>query len=378
MNLDFTEDQEMLRTSARDFLQKECPKTLVRELEESDLGYSPEMWQKMAGLGWLGLTFPEEYGGVGLSFMDLSVLLEEMGRNILPGPLFSTVVLGGQAILMAGTEQQKQEFLPKIANGEMIVSLAFLEPCYRYDPTCISAQASAEGDDYVLSGTKLFVPDANVADCLVIAARTQNGGAPEEGITLFLVDAKSEGITCNVLPTIGMDKQCEITLSSVKVPKANMLGDLNQGWNILDQLLTNAMVAKCLEMSGGAQAVLEMTTNYAKERVAYGKTIASFQTIQHYLANMWLDAETVKNIAYQAAASVSEGLSDAKKEALAAKAWANEAYKRISERGVQIHGGIGITRDHDMGLYYRRAKAADVAFGDTDYCQEMMAREIGM
>ncbi|MFQ5987487.1 MAG: acyl-CoA dehydrogenase family protein, partial [Dehalococcoidia bacterium] len=308
MNLDFSEEQEMLRTSARDFLTKECPKTLVRELEEDEKGYSPELWRKMAELGWMGLVIPEEYDGMGMEFMDLIVLLEEVGRNILPGPFFCTVVLGGLTILNAGTEEQKKEFLPKVANGETILTMALTEPSATYEASGVKTKAVAKDDAFVINGTKLFVENAHIADYLICVTRTSDGASPEEGITLFLVDAKSPGIKCEVMPTIGADKLCEVVFEDVGVPRQNMLGELDRGWPIVARTLEQATVAKCAEMIGSAQAALEMTLDYVKERVQYGRPIGSFQVIQHYCANMWINVDTGKNILYEAAWRVGEGL----------------------------------------------------------------------
>jgi len=377
MNLDFTEEQEMLRTTARDFLTKECPKALVRELEEDEKGYSPELWRKMAELGWMGLVLPEEYDGMGMEFMDLIILLEEMGRNILPGPFFSTVVLGGLPILAAGTKEQKEEFLPKVASGEMILTLALTEPSARYDAAGVATTAVAQDDSFVLNGTKLFVENAHIADYMICVARTKEGASPEEGITLFLVDAKSPGIKCEVVPTIALDKLCEVVLENVIVPRKNMLGELNRGWPIVARTLEQATVAKCAEMIGGAQAALDMTVAYVKERVQYGRPIGSFQVIQHYCANMWINVDTGRSILYEAAWKVGEGL-PAATEVAVAKGWINEAYNFVTERGVQCHGAIGTTRDHDIGLYYRRAKAAELAFGDSDTQREAVAQQIGL
>ncbi|GAG12387.1 unnamed protein product, partial [marine sediment metagenome] len=210
MDLDLTEEQEMLQTMARDFLTKECPKALVRELEEDEKGYSPELWRKMAELGWMGLVLPAEYDGMEMGFMDLIILLQEMGRNILPGPFFCTVVLGSLPIFSAGTEEQKKEFLPKIASGEMILTMALTEPNGRYDAAGVETKAVAQGDSFVISGTKLFVENAHIADYMICVARTTEGATPEEGITLFLVDAKSPGIKVEGIPTMADDKLCEV------------------------------------------------------------------------------------------------------------------------------------------------------------------------
>ncbi len=378
MNLDLTEEQEMLRTSARDFLTKECPKTLVRKLEEDEKGYSPELWRKMAELGWMGLVLPEQYNGMGMGFLDLIILLQEMGRNILPGPFFSTVVLGSLPILNAGTEEQKKEFLPKIAKGDTILTLAFTEPSVRYDAAGVQIKAAAQGDSFVIDGTKLFVENAHIADYIICVTRTKKGTTPEDGITLFLVDAKSPGIKCEVMPTIGADKLCEVVFKNVKVPKSRMLGKLHEGWSITARALEYATIAKCAEMVGGQEAALDMTLAYVKERVQYGKPIGSFQVIQHYCANMWMNVETSRDILYKAAWNVAEGLPESANEVAVAKGWINEAYKFVTERAVQCHGAIGTTRDHDIGLYYRRAKAGELAFGDTDFQKELVAQKLGL
>jgi alkylation response protein AidB-like acyl-CoA dehydrogenase len=377
MNLDLTEEQEMLRTSARDFLTKECPKSLVRLLEEDEKGYSPELWSKMAELGWLGLVLPEEYGGMGMGFMDLIILLQEMGRNIVPGPFFCTVVLGSLPILKAGTEEQKKEFLPRIASGKMIVTMAVTEPSARYDAAGIETTATARGENFVINGTKLFVENAHIADYIICATRTRKGRKPENGITLFLVNARSPGIKCEVMPTIGADKLCEVVFEDVEVPKKNMLGQLDKGWPIVAQVMEQAAIAKCAEMVGGCEASLDMTLAYVKQRVQYGRPIGSFQVIQHYCANMWSNVETSRNILYMAAWKVAEGL-PATKDVAVAKGWINEAYKFVTERAMQCHGAIGTTRDHDIGLYYRRAKAAELAFGDTDFQRELVAQSIAI
>jgi alkylation response protein AidB-like acyl-CoA dehydrogenase len=377
MDLGLSEEQEMLKTSARDFLQKECPKQLVKQLDESDAGYSPELWRKMAELGWMGLIFPEKYGGSGGSFLDLTVLLEEMGYNILPGPFFSTVVLCGLTILAAGTEEQKRELLPKIATGEMTLALALTEPGAGYDAASIKAKATAHNDDYIINGTKLFVLDANVADFILCVARTKETKKPEDGLTVFVVPANSPGIKCTLLKTLARDKQCEIVLEDVTVPKKNILGRLNQGWPVVKEALQRATAAKCAEMVGGAQAALEMTVKYAKERVQFNRPIGSFQAIQHYCANMVTDVDGARFISYKAAWELSEGLPAARDVAIA-KAWTGEAYGRVTLLAHQIFGAIGFTMDHDIHLYYRRAKAGEIMFGDGDFQRAIVASELGL
>ncbi len=377
MDFALNEEQEMLRKMSRDFLENECPKTLVREMEEDEKGYSPELWKKMAELGWMGLVFPEEYGGEGMNFLDLTVLIEELGRALVPGPYLSTVVYCGLSILAAGTDEQKREFLPKIAKGDLTLSLALTEPSATWDAAGVTVAAVPEGDDFVISGTKLFISDAHVADYLLCVARTKESGDKEDGITLFLVDAKSPGISCTPLKTIASDRQFEVVFDKVRVPRKNMLGEPDRGWAVIKEMLPQAMLAQCALMVGGAQQVLEMTVNYAKERVQFGRPIGSFQAIQHKCADMAIDVDGCRFITYQAAWKLSEGLPCALEVSMA-KAWVSEAYRRTCVEGHQIHGGIGFIKDHDMQLYYRRAKASELMFGDADYHRELVAQQIGL
>ncbi len=377
MDLALTEEQEMLRTAGRDFLAEKLPKTMVKEIEESEKGYSPEMWKEMAGLGWMGLAFPEKYGGADMSFLDLAVLLEETGRACLPGPYFSTVILGGFPILDTGSEEQKQEYLPRIASGELIFTLALTEPDARYDADAITVEAVAEGDSYTLNGTKLFVPDAGVADYMLVVARTDKKAKPEDGITIFIVDARSPGISNTVLKTIANDKLCEVVFDGVKVPKENILGQLNQGWSEVRKIMARAAAAKCCEMVGCIQAALDMTVDYAKERKQFDRPIGSFQVIQHYCVDMFTDVESTRLSAYQAAWMMSEDLPCTEEIAIA-KAWAGQACQRVLALAHQIHGAIGCTIDHDLQYYTRRAKAAEVTFGDAEFYRQVVAQEMGL
>jgi len=377
MDFALSEEQEMLRKASRDFLENECPKSLVREMEEDEKGYSPELWKKMADLGWMGLVFPEEYGGEGLNFLDLMVLIEELGRALVPGPYLSTVAYCGLSILAAGTDEQKREILPRIAKGGVILSLALTEPSVTWDADGITVKAVPEGDDFVISGTKLFISDAHVADYLLCVTRTKESGDKEEGITLFLVDAKSPGISYTPLKTIASDRQFEVVFDKVRVPRKNMLGEPDHGWAVIKEMLPKATLAQCALMVGGAQQVLEMTVNYAKERVQFGRPIGSFQAIQHKCADMATDVDGCRFITYQAAWKLSEGLPCALEVSMA-KAWVSEAYRRTCVEGHQIHGGIGFIKDHDMQLYYRRAKASELMFGDADYHRELVAQQIGL
>jgi alkylation response protein AidB-like acyl-CoA dehydrogenase len=376
MNLALSEEQEMLRKMARDFLTDKLPKAVVKEIEQSEAGYSPELWQEMAALGWMGLALPEKYGGSGMSFLDLAILLEEMGRACLPGPYFSSVILGGLAIADVGNDEQKQQYLPKIASGEIIFTLALTEASAQYDAD-IETKATADKDGYVINGTKLFVPDAHIANYMLVVARSDEKAKGEEGISLFIVDGKSPGISSTVLNTIANDKLCQVVFKGVKVPKENILGELNQGWKETQKIIQRAAVAKCCEMVGCIQQALDMTVSYAKERKQYDRPIGSFQVIQHYCADMATDVDGTRLAAYQAAWMLSEGLPCVKEIAIA-KAWAGEACQRVMALAHQIHGAIGVTIDHDLQYYTRRAKAAEVSFGDANFYREVVAQEMGL
>ena len=299
MDFGFSEQQEMLKKSAFDFLTKECTKKLVRETEQDEKGYSPDLWQKMADLGWIGLVFPEQYGGGGLSFIEFTTLLEEMGKALVPGPFLSTVV-GGLAILKWGSEAQKKELLPKITEGKAIVALAIAESSATYDASGIKAKAAAEGKDFIINGTKLFVTYGHVADYLIVAARTTAGRDKQAGITVFIVDAKSKGISRNLLQTFTGDKKCEVVLKNVRVPKANILGKLDKGWQVVEGIIDIGAFVLCPWMTGGTQQALDMAVAYAKERSQFGRLIGSFQALQTKMANTVVDVAGAASLGYSA------------------------------------------------------------------------------
>jgi alkylation response protein AidB-like acyl-CoA dehydrogenase len=378
MNFELNEEQTMLKTSAREFLDKECPKKHVRAMMDDEKGYSPEMWKKMAGLGWQALAFPEQYGGVGSSFLDLCVLLEEMGRALVPGPFLSTVVHAGRAILAAGNDQQKKEYLTKIASGEAIMTLALTEEKGGIEAADVSLKAAHSGGQYIITGKKLFVPDANVADAMVVVARTKDGPDKTDGITLFLVDARAKGIKTEVLKTMTGEKMCEVVFDGVAVPAANVLGAVDKGWPVIKQVLEEAQVAECAWMTGGARWVLETTLDYAKSRIQFGHPIGSFQAIQHKFADVAVEVEGCTSLVYYAAWAITENDPARAMAASMAKAWVSDSYKHACFEGVQIHGGIGFTWDHDMHLYFKRAKSGEVAFGDAVYHREKVAQLLNM
>lgn len=374
MELGLNEAQQMLKNSAQEFLETECTVDYVRAMETDENGYTQEVWQKVAEQGWLGLIIPEEYGGVGLEYQDLTILLEEMGRYMLPGPYFSTVVLGGMTINDAGTEEQKKQLLPRISEGQINITLGLTEPSGRIDPLGIETTATKTSEGYEINGTKLFVLNGHVSDYILVVART---GDQETDISIFNVPMDADGVTQTLLKTIASDRQSEVILDNVKVSSDALLGELNQGWDTIERVLQWAAIGKCAEMSGGGQKVLDMTVEYAKQRTQFGRPIGSFQAIQHHCANMAVDVEGSKFITHQAAWKLSEGI-DADKDVAMAKAWVSDALRRVCALGHQSHGAIGFTKEHDMQLYSRRAKAAEVIFGDTDFHLEKVATHIGL
>ncbi len=380
MDFGFSEEQDMLRQMARDFLAEKCPTTFVRQMMEDEKGYSADLWHEMAGFGWLGMTFPEAYGGQGLGFVDLMVVLEEMGAVLLPSPYISSVILAGQTILIAGSEAQKQEYLPKIADGSLIATLAMTEPSGRFDAEGIGEVRALPSDDgFQISGTKLFITDAHVSDLLVVAARTKDAGDKSFGVTLFLVDRNTAGITVNLLETMDQTrKQCEVVFDRVNVSRDRVLGQVDMGWPVLQKVLNLGCAALCAEMVGGAQRVLDISVDYAKERVQFGRPIGSFQAIKHKCAEMMLQVESAKSAAYYAAWAVDEDVPEAPLAVSMAKAYCSDAYRHTAGEGIQVHGGIGFTWEHDMHLYFKRAKYTEFTFGDATYHRELVAQEINL
>jgi alkylation response protein AidB-like acyl-CoA dehydrogenase len=378
MNYDVSQDQQILKDAAHGFLQKECPSTYVRQMVEDERGYTPTMWKKMAELGWMGILFPEEYGGYGGNFLDVAILLYEMGYACLPGPFFPSVVVGGLTILEGGSEGQKKELLPQVASGERIITLAWTEEAGSYSLNDISTRAEFQRDSFVLNGTKLFVPFAHVAHSLVCAART---GPPsskaQNSLSLFLVDGKTKGLSIQVLKTLAGDKQCGVVLDQVRVPKENLLGKFSQGGPVLQKILLMSAVGKCAEMSGGGQRVLELTLDHAKQRVQFGKPIGAFQAIQHFCANILTYLDTSRFMTYQAAWKISQGM-DYEREASMAKAWVGDSCRRLALLAHQVLGGMGFMEEHDMHLYFKQAKAAELAFGDADFHRELAAQQMGL
>jgi alkylation response protein AidB-like acyl-CoA dehydrogenase len=375
MDIGFSEEQELLRDTARKFLDAECDSRFVRERMATPEAVTETFWRQLAEQGWLGIVYPEDDGGSGLGLVDLVVLMEEMGRRVMPGPFFSTVLLGGAAIAEAGSPAQRHEWLPRISAGEAKAALAWTEPALRWDAAGIALPAREADAGFTLSGSKLFVGDAHLADILIVAARTRDGSTMEDGVTLFLVPKDTPGLSVTVLPTIDETRKlCGVRLDNVALPVSALLGDKHQGWAPLSRVITRATVALCGEMCGGAQQVLDMTVEYAKLRVAFGKPIGSYQGVKHQAADMLVVLENAKSLTYYAAWAVDQGEDEAPMAVAMAKAATSDMARKVAGTGIQLHGGIGMTWEHDLQLYFKRAKASEVTFGDATWHRERVAR----
>lgn len=376
MNFAFSDEQEELRRTVRQFLEAKSSSPEVRRLMETAEGYDEAVWNQMGQeLGLQGLHIPEAYGGQGFSFIELGIVLEEMGRVLLCAPYYSTVVLAANAILNAGSEAQKQAHLPSIASGESIATLAFTEPNGKWDASGITMEAKPSGDGYALNGTKMFVIDGHVADKIVVVARIA-GTTGEDGISFFTVAGDAPGLTRTALSTMDLTrKQAKLEFSNVQ---ADALGEPGKGWAALSRTLDQAAVGLANEMVGGAQLVLEMSVEYAKVRVQFGRPIGSFQAIKHKCADMLLEVESSKSAAYYSAWAAAEDSDELPVVASLAKAYCSDAYFHCAAENIQIHGGIGFTWEHDAHLYFKRAKSSEILLGDATYHRELLAQRIGM
>lgn len=377
MEIALDEKQEILKKMARDFLERECPMSLVRQAALDEESYPKGLYRSMAELGWLGMGIPEEYGGMASDLVDLAVLYEEIGRALVPGPHFVSAVMCAQTILNCGSAEQKRELLPKIASGELVLTLAIYELDNGYTASAITLPASKTNQGYVLDGLKLFVPYAHIADKLICVARTKKSGPPEGGVTLFIVEAKAPGMSITPLKTMADDKQCEVVFQKVKVSTGNILGDLNNGWLPLKQAMHKANVIQCAEMVGGAQKALEMAVDYAKQRVQFGRPIGGFQAIQHKCADMATILDAARYLTYEAACKVRDGDISATEVAMA-KALASTAYRRVTREAHQIFAGAGLMMEHDLNFYYRWAKAIELDLGDVNYQVEEVAHLLSL
>ena len=376
MNFAFSEEQEELRRTVRAFLESKSPSAEVRRLMETTEGYDPAVWNQMgAELGLQGLAIPEEFGGQGFTFVELCIVLEEMGRSLLCAPFFATTVLAANAILNAGSDADKKALLPGIASGETKATLAFTEPSGKWDAAGITMEATQSGGGWSLSGEKMFVIDGHNADLIIVVARVA-GTSGTDGIAFFSVAGDASGLTRTPLATMDQTrKQAKLEFDNVS---AAALGEPGQGFAALSKTLDQAAVALANEGVGGAQFVLDMSVQYAKDRVQFGRPIGSFQAIKHKCADMLLEVESGKSAAYYAAWAAAEDNEELPVVAALAKAYVSDAYFHCAAENIQIHGGIGFTWEHDAHLYFKRAKSSEIFLGDATYHRELLAQRIGI
>ncbi len=370
MNFGFTDEQELLRSEVRKLLDARCPLEEVRRLSETPEGFSRELWKQIGALGWLGLGVPEAYGGAGLGWVDLVVLLEETGRTLFPSPLVSHV-LAAETLAFAGDEAQRRRWLPGLAEGSRIGTVALLESSDLLGPEGIALRGLPDGDGFRLSGEKRFVGDAAVADVFVVVFRT--GDAPD-AVTLALVERGARGAAWRDFPVVDRTKRAgTLSLADVRVPREALLGAPGRAAPALERLCQQGAVAVTAEALGAAERAVEITTRFARERIQFGEPIGRFQGVKHPLAEMHVDVESAKSLLYYAAWALDRAPEEAGRYASMAKAYASEAFRRIGIDGVQLHGAVGYTAEYDIQLYLKRSKWASQAFGDADWHYDRVA-----
>ncbi len=374
MNFALSDEQQMLQSSAAAFVKRDSPLTRIRELRNDEIGFSRELWGAMAELGWLGMSFPEAAGGLGMGAVETIVVMEELGRGLLPEPMLSTVLLGGRAILEAGSPEQHEAWLPAMIGGEKFLSLGYLERQGRYDPFNVKTTATQEGGAWRLSGEKTFVPDAAVAERIVISARTAGGPADREGIGLFLVNPKAAGVTLTLIPSMDWRKRCVVQMDNVAVDDGERLGPPDQGAGPLERTLDWATAGVAAEMLGAMNEAFSMTLEYLKTRKQFGVPIGTFQALKHRAADEYVQTELARSAVYYAAMALDEQQEDAATAVSTAKARCNDAFHLIANESIQMHGGIGMTDEHDIGFFFKRARAAEVTLGDSNYHRDRYAR----
>jgi alkylation response protein AidB-like acyl-CoA dehydrogenase len=376
MDVLLSEEEQMVKNLAREFLQGECPPSLARAMEQDDLGYPPDLWKQMADLGWFGMSLPEAYGGQGLPLTYLGIVLEEVGRAIAPVPFHSTMV-AALAINAHGSEQQRRELLPGVATGGTILTWAFNERDPRFLPHTIQARAIADGDDFILSGTKLFVDNFNSAEKCLVVCRTgaYSEENPKEGISLLLVDTNAQGVSHVPLTTLAKDKQSIVTFDQVRVTASNLVGQQDQGWELAQDMLDRGTALLCAQMVGAARKDSEMGIEYAKNRVAFGRPIGSFQSIQHLCADMTIWIDGCQLLTYEALWKMDQGL-PAGLEVSQAKAFCNDKCEAAVRSSQVIHGGIGFMMEFDLHLWFRRVSAWTMRMGTTFEHRSRIARTL--
>lgn len=380
MEFSFTEEQKMIRDTAQAFLAEVSSSNAIRSAMDTEQGFDPQIWQRICEeMYWQAIHIPEEYGGMGLGYVDLVVMLEQMGRYLLCSPFFSTVCLASNALIVAGTDEQKQQYLTQICEGSLTATLAYTSKNGQWDATAVQGIVTAQGDDYVLNGTYRYVLDGHTAQLLIVAARSE-GSEGEQGISLFAIDSDTPGVKRTWLPTMDQTrKQAEIVFDNVRVSSSQLMGEENNAWPQLNKVLQLAAIAIAAEQVGGSQQVLDLTVEYTKERVQFGRPIAGFQAVKHQAAGMMLRTEVARSAVYYAACVAEEALSgglladELGEAASVAKSYCSEGYFKNAGDALQLHGGVGFTWEYDVHLYFKRAKSSELFLGDAAYHREHVA-----
>jgi alkylation response protein AidB-like acyl-CoA dehydrogenase len=378
MALVLNEEQRLLQDTTREFLAKYAPVEALRKLrdERDPIGYDPELWQQMAAMGWTSIIVPEAYGGLDFGFLGLGVVLEEFGRTLTASPLFATAVMGASTILLGGSEVQKESLLPTVASGNLTLALA-LEEHPHHRPTDIATTAKKKGDNFIINGQKNFVRDGNSADKLIVVARSSGAKGDGEGLTLLLVDRDSKGVNCQ--RTVMMDSRntANVGFDEVEVPASNVIGEIGKGWATLEPVLDRGRVAIAAEMMGYAMESFDRTVAYLKEREQFGSLIGAFQALQHRAAHIQSEIELCRSVLLQALSTVDDEPEQLPIMASLAKAKLNELVKLVTNEAVQMHGGIGVTDELDIGFFLKRARVAMQILGDTGFHKDRYATLCG-
>jgi alkylation response protein AidB-like acyl-CoA dehydrogenase len=378
MALVLNEEQRLLQDTARDLLNSNAPVENLRQLRDSGdaLGYSQELWQQMSELGWASIILPEQYGGLDFGFLGLGTVIEETGRTLTASPLLASAVIGASAVLLGGNDLQKEAILPAIAAGTLTLALA-LEESNHHDPAAITMAATADGDHYLLSGRKLFVMDGHSADKVIVAARTTGTAGETHGISLFLVDGDAQGLTRKRTIMADSRNAANLEFDNVRVSTANLIGELDGGWQVLEPTLDRARVALAAEMLGSAWEAFERTVEYLKERDQFGAKIGTFQGLQHRASLMFMELEMSKSVLMQALSAVDDSPDQLPLLASLAKARLNDVAKLVTNEAVQMHGGIGVTDELEIGFFLKRARVAMQLFGDSGFHKDRYATLCG-
>ena len=381
MEFSFTQEQRMIRDTAQAFLAEISSSNAIRNAMATEQGYEDNIWQRICTeMYWQAIHIPEEYGGMGLGYVELVVMLEEMGRYLLCSPFFSTICLGSNALIIAGTLEQKQQYLSQICEGSLTSTLAYTGKNGQWGADAVEVIVTTQDDNYLLNGTYRYVPDGHTAGLLIVAARDE-GSSGENGISLFTLDPNTPGVNRSWLPTMDETrKQAEIFLDNVTIAKKHLMGEQSTAWPQLNKIIQLATIATAAEQTGGAQQTLDLTVKYTKERVQFGRPVAGFQAVKHQAADMMLRAEVAKSAVYYAACVAEEAINggplggELAEAASVAKSYCSDGYFKNASEAIQLHGGVGFTWEYDVHLYFKRAKSSEIFLGNAAYHREQIAK----